>query len=605
MTLCLKKIRGLRKVEKVVDSQWLWTEPHSRRVKLKLTVQRDVLDGQASVQQSLVVEGIIQPTQCDDCKKAFTPHAGWTAMVQVRQHAEHKRTFLFLEQLVLKHELAARLLNVVERPDGLDFHFPSRQPAQQFAEFCQSRFPCATKQAKQLVSHDASSNTHFYKYTISVTLAPVCKGDLVFLRRGLGGLFSGFPALSICSRVGGGGLQLVCPFSARSLSVSPEKYWRTPFQPLCTRRHLSTFFVVDVRPLARAEASGSAPARGPRGGGSRKARKRSGGPAASGPPAAPSGTATPLPTTGTTAPLGSCLEAYEVELLRAADLGHAERAEVTRSHLGRVLQAGDWVRAFDLRSINLSGAAEEALSSQDRPRRASPPKGKKRRRRRREEKAADGGGLEASMEAEALAVDSQEEDEEREESGLAACAPWSVVIVKKIPSRVAAAEVEGRQCCLQPWVLQTLRKERKGEEGPQQRKRGDRRPEHGMEADMAAFQQELAEDAEMRAEVNLWRDPRRPQQRPSRQSRAAKKEGKSQQMDAPSDAHKEPQSEAESEAKDSEGEELAELMDGLTLENGELRGLVVAPGAALQNEEEEGAAVLKARGLKGSPRSSP
>jgi NMD protein affecting ribosome stability and mRNA decay len=37
----LKKIKGLNKV-KLIDASWVWTEPHSRRLKVKLTVQKEV-----------------------------------------------------------------------------------------------------------------------------------------------------------------------------------------------------------------------------------------------------------------------------------------------------------------------------------------------------------------------------------------------------------------------------------------------------------------------------------------------------------------------------------------------------------------------------------
>jgi nonsense-mediated mRNA decay protein 3 len=37
LSLCLKKIKGLKEV-KLVDAKWIWTEPNSRRVQLDLTV---------------------------------------------------------------------------------------------------------------------------------------------------------------------------------------------------------------------------------------------------------------------------------------------------------------------------------------------------------------------------------------------------------------------------------------------------------------------------------------------------------------------------------------------------------------------------------------
>ena len=41
LSLCLKKIKGLNKV-KLIDATFIWTEPHSRRIKLKITIQKEV-----------------------------------------------------------------------------------------------------------------------------------------------------------------------------------------------------------------------------------------------------------------------------------------------------------------------------------------------------------------------------------------------------------------------------------------------------------------------------------------------------------------------------------------------------------------------------------
>lgn len=37
LSLCLKKIKGLEKV-KLIDSAFLYTEPHSRRIRIRLTI---------------------------------------------------------------------------------------------------------------------------------------------------------------------------------------------------------------------------------------------------------------------------------------------------------------------------------------------------------------------------------------------------------------------------------------------------------------------------------------------------------------------------------------------------------------------------------------
>lgn len=41
LALCLKKLKGLNKV-RLVDAAFVWTEPHSKRIKVKLTIQKEV-----------------------------------------------------------------------------------------------------------------------------------------------------------------------------------------------------------------------------------------------------------------------------------------------------------------------------------------------------------------------------------------------------------------------------------------------------------------------------------------------------------------------------------------------------------------------------------
>ena len=44
LSLCLKQIKGLKRV-KMMDAKFIWTEPHSRRIKVNITVQKEVLNG--------------------------------------------------------------------------------------------------------------------------------------------------------------------------------------------------------------------------------------------------------------------------------------------------------------------------------------------------------------------------------------------------------------------------------------------------------------------------------------------------------------------------------------------------------------------------------
>ncbi|OEH76342.1 putative NMD3 protein [Cyclospora cayetanensis] len=75
LALCLKKIRGLKSLSRIIDCRWLFTEVHSNKLLIRITARAEVLDGSAQVEQSFNVQGILHNMQCDDCKKAFTPHA--------------------------------------------------------------------------------------------------------------------------------------------------------------------------------------------------------------------------------------------------------------------------------------------------------------------------------------------------------------------------------------------------------------------------------------------------------------------------------------------------------------------------------------------------
>ena len=78
MALCLKRLKNLSKV-RLVDANFVWTEPHSKRVKVKMTVQAEVVAG-TILQQSFVVEYVVQHQMCDECRKVEAKDT-WNASV--------------------------------------------------------------------------------------------------------------------------------------------------------------------------------------------------------------------------------------------------------------------------------------------------------------------------------------------------------------------------------------------------------------------------------------------------------------------------------------------------------------------------------------------
>jgi nonsense-mediated mRNA decay protein 3 len=124
LAACLRKIPGLSKL-RVIDAVWIWTEPHSMRLKIKITVQQEVMGG-AILQQAAVVEFAIKNQQCKNCEASYAQGV-WHAVVQVRQRVTHKRTFFLLEQLLLKHRAHSDCINIVTFADGMDFYFTRKR----------------------------------------------------------------------------------------------------------------------------------------------------------------------------------------------------------------------------------------------------------------------------------------------------------------------------------------------------------------------------------------------------------------------------------------------------------------------------------------------
>ncbi len=216
LALCLKKINNLNRV-KLIDANWIWTEPHSRRLKLKLTVQKEVFSHMI-LQQSFIVTFIVRNQQCDSCQASFA-NQSWRAVVQVRQRVAHKRTFYFLEQLILKHRAHEKTCNIEAHPDGVDFFFTERNHALRFVDFLRESVPLKLKTAKKLISSDNHSNTHNYKFTYAIEVAPVCKDDLVVLPLKLARLLGNISCLCLVISVTSS-IHVIDPFTTQTYVVS-------------------------------------------------------------------------------------------------------------------------------------------------------------------------------------------------------------------------------------------------------------------------------------------------------------------------------------------------------------------------------------------------
>ncbi|KAE8211769.1 hypothetical protein CF327_g4503 [Tilletia walkeri] len=335
LAICLKKLKGLSKV-RLINASFVWTEPHSKRLRVKLTVQKEVLTA-TILQQTFEIEYVVHYGQCPDCTRLAAKNT-WRALVQVRQKVPHKRTFLYLEQLILKHNAHRDTISITERRDGLDFFFSTRNHAIKMTEFLASVAPVRTTASSQIISMDVHTSTTNYKFTYSTEIAPICKDDLVCLPIKQAKALGNIGQLVICQRVTNS-LRLLDPITLQFADLPAEKYFREPFPSLCAIPELIEFLVLDIEPNGKRSAN------------------------------------------------GKFEEAdAQVSPMNAGSFGEADAVYHARTHLGSLLSPGDSVMGYHLRVANFNSPEYDALPASRIPDvilvKKSYPDSKKRRKNR-------------------------------------------------------------------------------------------------------------------------------------------------------------------------------------------------------------------------------
>ncbi|KAF5450222.1 hypothetical protein F2P56_030589 [Juglans regia] len=302
LTFCVKRLKNLNKV-RLVHAEFIWTEPHSKRIKVKLKVQKEVLNG-AILEQSYVVEYVQQEHMCEPCSRIQANPDQWVAAVQLRQHVSHRRTFFYLEQLILKHNAAVSAIKIQQMDQGIDFFFSNRSHGVKFVEFVGKVAPVRSRNDKQLVSHDTKSNNYNYKYTFSVEICPICREDLICLPPKVAASLGNLGPLVICTKVTNS-IALLDPFTLRISFLDADQYWRVPFKSLSTSRQLVEYIVLDVEIVSSEVNVG-----------------------------------------------GSKYFLADAQVARVSDFGKNDTIFSIRTHLGHLLNPGDYALGYDLYGAN-------------------------------------------------------------------------------------------------------------------------------------------------------------------------------------------------------------------------------------------------------------
>ena len=296
-----------------MDAAWVWTEPHSRRLKLKLTVQKEVFSG-TILQQVFVVEFTQTNEQCGDCEQ-FEAKDTWTAVVQVRQRVTHKKTFLWLEQLIIKHNAQVSVTNMEPKPDGIDFFFGKKGNARKFVEFLNYVVPIRTQETKKQIGHDAKSNIYRFKHSYLVEIVPVCREDLVCLPPRLAHQLGGSSPLMIVWKVSNK-LRLLDPISLKTAELQVNQFWNNPFRSIAGTGQLTLYVIFDVVQTGRREGK---------------------------------------------------FQLCEVQLAREADFGRNDRMTTIVSHLGTILKPGNHAWGYATEGLMFSDQDMQAWKDRTMP----------------------------------------------------------------------------------------------------------------------------------------------------------------------------------------------------------------------------------------------
>jgi len=319
MALCLKKLKNLAKV-KLIDATFVWTEPHSKRLKVKLTIQSEVMGG-AILQQTFIVEYTVAGQMCEDCHRVEAKDH-WTAMVQLRQKTKQRKTLFYVEQLLIKYGATKDCVGIKPHHEGLDFFYSNESNAKKLTEFLQGVIPMRYQHSKKLISHDINSNTYNYKYTFSVEVVPICKDNVVCLPTKLAHSLGGIGQVCVVSKVSQA-VHVIDPNTCQFADISASTFFQQPFQSLCRQRDLVEFTVMNIEPIRVKER-----------------RTFSG-----------------------QGPLSQKHMLADCWVVRTAELGLTDNTVHCRTFLGHILNVGDSVLGLDLKNSNVNNPELEKMTT--------------------------------------------------------------------------------------------------------------------------------------------------------------------------------------------------------------------------------------------------
>jgi len=173
----------------------------------------------------------------------------------------------------------------------------------------ESKIPVTTKYARKLVTADNKANIGNFKHNHMVTIAPVCKDDIMILPKDLAKNLGNICQLVLVKQIGAA-IQVLDPFTCEHQEINCEKFFRYNINSCMTTRQFTKFVILSVEPVLMKERACVSTKRGH----DRKSR------------------------------LAECV------IAREKDFGVNDTQFTVLTHLGNLLRDGDIVQGYDLTS---------------------------------------------------------------------------------------------------------------------------------------------------------------------------------------------------------------------------------------------------------------
>ena len=304
LQLCISKISGLQNF-KQTEAHFLYTEPHSKKLKISLTVQKETING-AVLRQTLILTINVCNMQCPQCCEAATPREHWIANVQLRMESKHRRTLFWLEQVILSHRAHSKAVNIQRQKHGVDFHFADKSAAMGLVNFILHHLPIQYEDSHHMAGEDIQNGTIDSRYSIAVRVPPLNRQDLVVLPKHLVKSSGNQCFICVVLKVNRN-IKLIDPHTAKIIDVDGKTYWKRPFESLLSLSDLSKFVVLSVEPI------------------------------------------------------GEKVGRFQVADIELTDEETYSERIIVRSHLGALLKEGDVVLAYDTRKCVISDKDEDVF----------------------------------------------------------------------------------------------------------------------------------------------------------------------------------------------------------------------------------------------------